>query len=208
MLEETFFILNDLHGSGKFLLFFTFILKFNTTMKPFLTLVFLFAAPICLLAQNTGVGINPTGSAPDPSAGLDVNYTNKGFLQPRLTTTQRNAIANPASGLSIYNTSTNCLEAFFPQFGWKKIACDCPAGPANLIVAPNPINAGSAATFSSALQGSTFSWSFQNGSPSTSNSSSPSCLGEARLKSTPAAWRARISRSARVVASSVESSAR
>ena len=143
-------------------------------MKPFLTLVFLLAAPICLLAQTTGVGINATGSAPDPSAGLDVNYTNKGFLQPRLTTTQRNAIANPASGLSIYNTSTNCLEAYFPQFGWKKIACDCPAGPANLIVAPNPINAGSAATFGSAVQGSTYAWSFQNGSPSTSNSSSPS----------------------------------
>ena len=143
-------------------------------MKRFFTCIFFFAIQLAMLAQTTGVGINATGSAPDPSAGLDVNYTNKGFLQPRLTTAQRNAIANPASGLSIYNTSTNCLEAYFPQFGWKKITCDCPAAPANLILAPNPISAGTAVTFSSAVQGTSYSWSFQNGSPSTSNSNSPS----------------------------------
>lgn len=143
-------------------------------MNRFFILVVFVAVTLNLLSQTTGVGINATGSAPDPSAGLDVNYTNKGFLQPRLTTAQRNGIANPASGLSIYNTSTNCLEAYFPQFGWKKIACDCPPGPANLILVPNPINAGSAVTFSSAMLGSSYAWSFQNGSPSTSNNASVS----------------------------------
>jgi hypothetical protein len=143
-------------------------------MNRFFILVVFVAVQLNLLSQTTGVGINATGSAPDPSAGLDVNYTNKGFLQPRLTTAQRNGIANPASGLSIYNTSTNCLEAYFPQFGWKKIACDCPPGPANLILVPNPINAGSAVTFSSAMLGSSYAWSFQNGSPSTSNNASVS----------------------------------
>lgn len=143
-------------------------------MNRFFILVVFVAVQLNLLSQTTGVGINATGSAPDPSAGLDVNYTNKGFLQPRLTTAQRNGIANPASGLSIYNTSTNCLEAYFPQFGWKKIACDCPPGPANLILVPNPINAGAAVTFSSAMLGSSYAWSFQNGSPSTSNNASVS----------------------------------
>ena len=143
-------------------------------MNRFFILVVFITAQLNLLSQTTGVGINATGSAPDPSAGLDVDFTNKGFLQPRLTTAQRNGIANPASGLSIFNTSTNCLEAYFPQFGWKKIACDCPPGPANLILVPNPINAGSAVTFSSAMLGSSYAWSFQNGSPSTSNNASVS----------------------------------
>jgi len=58
------------------------------------------------------VGINPTNSQPDPSAGLDVNFNNKGLLPPRLTTAQRNAIENPAEGLTIYNTDIKCLEFY------------------------------------------------------------------------------------------------
>ena len=50
-----------------------------------------------------GVGISPLGSAPDNSAGLDVNYTNKGFLIPRMTAAQRDAITSPAKGLQSYN---------------------------------------------------------------------------------------------------------
>jgi uncharacterized protein (TIGR02145 family) len=41
---------------------------------------------------------------------LDVFSTNKGFLPPRLTTAQRDAIDNPAAGLMIYNTTVNCLQ--------------------------------------------------------------------------------------------------
>jgi hypothetical protein len=44
------------------------------------------------------------------SAILDVYSTNKGFLPPRLTTAQRDAIAAPAAGLMIYNTTVNCLQ--------------------------------------------------------------------------------------------------
>lgn len=36
--------------------------------------------------------------------------TYRGFLPPRMTTTQRNAISTPAAGLMIYNTSTKCME--------------------------------------------------------------------------------------------------
>lgn len=51
---------------------------------------------------NTGsqVGI---GTTPNSSAVLDVASTTGGFLAPRLTTVQRNAIVSPASGLMIYN---------------------------------------------------------------------------------------------------------
>jgi hypothetical protein len=52
------------------------------------------------------------GSTPDGSAMLDVQSTTKGMLPPRLTSTQRDAISNPAEGLMIYNTDTDCLNHF------------------------------------------------------------------------------------------------
>ncbi len=56
------------------------------------------------------VGIATT--TPDPSAALDVSSTSKGFLPPRMTTTQRNAISSPAAGLVIFNTSENALNVY------------------------------------------------------------------------------------------------
>jgi hypothetical protein len=63
------------------------------------------------------------GSGPaNGSAQLELQSTDKGMLIPRLTTAQRDAIASPAMGLMIYNTSTHCLEinvgtASAPQWG-------------------------------------------------------------------------------------------
>ena len=65
------------------------------------------------------VSINSDNSVPHPSAGLDVKFTNKGFLPPRLNTAQRNAIASPATGLVIYNTEANRLEYYGGvSLGW------------------------------------------------------------------------------------------
>ncbi len=47
------------------------------------------------------VGINTDGSNPDPSAILDAKSTEKGFLPPRMTLAEMNAIASPASGLMV-----------------------------------------------------------------------------------------------------------
>ena len=58
------------------------------------------------MAQNVGIGT----TTPAASAQLDVSSTSKGFLPPRMTTTDRDAIASPASGLIIYNNTTNSLE--------------------------------------------------------------------------------------------------
>lgn len=46
------------------------------------------------------------------SAKLRVDSTTQGFLPPRMTTTQRDAIATPAAGLMIYNTTTDKLNVF------------------------------------------------------------------------------------------------
>lgn len=42
----------------------------------------------------------------DASALLNMVSTSKGFLKPRMTTTQRDAITSPATGLEIFNTTT------------------------------------------------------------------------------------------------------
>jgi hypothetical protein len=54
-------------------------------------------------AQN--VGVNYTGAVPNASALLDIDPTSgdmKGLLIPRMTLTERGTIANPATGLLIY----------------------------------------------------------------------------------------------------------
>jgi parallel beta-helix repeat protein len=46
------------------------------------------------------------------NAALDISSKTKGFAPPRMTTTQRNAIASPTAGLMIYNTTTNKLNVY------------------------------------------------------------------------------------------------
>ena len=67
---------------------------------------------LCVYLQtaNAQMGVNSTGAAPATSAILDVSSTTKGFLLPRMTTTQRNAIPFPATGLMIFNTTTAEIE--------------------------------------------------------------------------------------------------
>ena len=49
------------------------------------------------------------GGAANASAQLEITSTTKGFLPPRMTTTQKNAIASPATGLVLYDSTTNKL---------------------------------------------------------------------------------------------------
>jgi hypothetical protein len=46
------------------------------------------------------------------SAQLEMVSTTQGFLPPRMTTTQRNAIASPATGLVLYDSTTNKLQCY------------------------------------------------------------------------------------------------
>ena len=59
-------------------------------------------------AGNFGIGT----SSPAASTVLDLTSTTRGFLPPRMTTTQRNAISSPAAGLTIFNTTANQLQVF------------------------------------------------------------------------------------------------
>ena len=69
--------------------------------------------------HNNGIGIGINTSTPDASAQLDIESTTKGFLPPRMTDNQRNAIANPAVGLVIYNITSNCLN-FYAGSTWHE----------------------------------------------------------------------------------------
>lgn len=61
-----------------------------------------------------GVNIEPGGitSIADTTAALEVRSTTKGFLPPRLTTANRDAIASPAVGLTIFNITDYALESW------------------------------------------------------------------------------------------------
>lgn len=63
---------------------------------------------------NIGIGTE----YPNSSAILDVASTSQGFLPPRMTTDQRDAITNKTAGLMIYNTSLNCMQYWNTQ-SWK-----------------------------------------------------------------------------------------
>ena len=47
-----------------------------------------------------------------PSAVVSIASTTRGFLPPRMTTTQKNAIATPATGLMVYDTTLNLISVY------------------------------------------------------------------------------------------------
>jgi hypothetical protein len=90
-------------------------------MKKTITLAIVLVAIGAGRTHAQNVGINATGAAPDASAMLDVVSTTRGALIPRMTTAQRTAIATPATGLFVYDTT---LGAFFYWDGtvWRYMA--------------------------------------------------------------------------------------
>jgi hypothetical protein len=61
--------------------------------------------------SSSGGGYFNTTSV-NASAVLQADSTTQGFLMPRMTTTQRDAISTPATGLQIYNTTTNLVNYY------------------------------------------------------------------------------------------------
>lgn len=84
--------------------------------------------PVLFVDLTDGrIGIGTT--TPDASAKLEVNSSNQGFLPPRMTFEQRNAIVNPAEGLVII--CTNCTQdgnaqpSLYLDGQWKTINLEC-----------------------------------------------------------------------------------
>lgn len=68
-----------------------------------------------ILAQS--MGISSSAITPDASSILEMRTTSKGVLIPRMTTTNRDAISSPATGLMLYNTSTDQYN-FYNGSSW------------------------------------------------------------------------------------------
>ncbi len=80
---------------------------------------------VSAIAQNN-VGIGTT--TPEPSSVLELKSNNQGMLVPRLTSTQRNAIASPANGLLVFDTDMQCFYFFKTGTGWDNL-CSGQVGP-------------------------------------------------------------------------------
>ena len=78
----------------------------NFKNKPLKILIFCLILISTQLQAQVGIGT----TTPDASAAIDVTSTNSGALFPRMTTTQRNNITNPATGLLVFNTATNTFD--------------------------------------------------------------------------------------------------
>ena len=85
-------------------------------MKSFYILIFTLLISSTLFSQ-TGIGT----TTPDASAQLDVSSTTKGFLPPRMTEAERDAISSPADGLLIYQTDGTAGLYVRSSGAWVKL---------------------------------------------------------------------------------------
>lgn len=79
------------------------------TMKSVLFVALLLFA-CSQMTQSQGVAIAPYDTVAHPSAGLDVNFANKGILIPRVSLTSITdtlTIPSPATSLLVFNTNPN-----------------------------------------------------------------------------------------------------
>ena len=69
--------------------------------------------------HNDGAGVGIGTVNPNSSAKVEIESTTQGFLYPRMTTVQRNAIANPANGLIIFNLTTGCPNYYYASVWYE-----------------------------------------------------------------------------------------
>jgi hypothetical protein len=74
---------------------------------------------LSLKSFGQGIGLNSTGVAPNPLSIVDMTSTTQGFLIPRMSKSQRQAIAGPASGLLVYQNDTEKGFYHFDGLLWQ-----------------------------------------------------------------------------------------
>lgn len=71
--------------------------------------------PVLGVATGTSLAL---GGSLDASSIADFTSTTKGFLKPRVTTAQMNAISNPVDGLEVFNTDEHVPFYYSTDWGW------------------------------------------------------------------------------------------
>lgn len=112
----------------------------------------------CSLAGMAQVGIGT--STPNANSALEIVSTSQGMLLPRMTTAQRNAIVSPAQGLTIFNTSLDCIQTNIGTAGspnWKCVQFSDPSTNGFAVVSTYSCSTSSAGTMTtgSAVSGVT-----------------------------------------------------
>jgi|21_taG_2_1085346.scaffolds.fasta_scaffold03876_2 hypothetical protein len=111
-------------------------------MKKIIFTISIVSASLFGYSQN--VGINTTGALPDASAGLDIDFTNKGLLVPRVSLTSTTDVVTipiPATSLLVYNTNaamTGGAVGYWYYDGTQWVQALGPAGPAGPAGAAGP----------------------------------------------------------------------
>ena len=78
---------------------------------------------VCLADATAGASLGvgmASATGVVASAVIQADSTTKGFLPPRMTTTQKNAILTPATGLVVYDTTLNTL-AVYTGAAWEAV---------------------------------------------------------------------------------------
>jgi hypothetical protein len=98
--------------------------------------VFFVFALVTSLRAYPQVSVNTDNSLPDNSAMIDVKSEARGFLLPRMTQAQRDAIATPAEGLMVLCTDCDLIDhkmiSIYINGTWRLLTgyCTAPAAPA------------------------------------------------------------------------------
>jgi len=85
--------------------------------------------------MSQGVSVSPSGTPADPSAALDLNYSDKGLLVPRVALSfisSPSPVLAPATSLLVYNTATvnDVVPGYYYWDGikWAKLMLDTGTG--------------------------------------------------------------------------------
>ena len=73
---------------------------------------------LMFVGNGGNVGIGTT--TPNANALLDITSTTKAFLPPRMTTTQKNAVASPTAGMVVYDSTLSKL-AVYTGAAWEAV---------------------------------------------------------------------------------------
>jgi len=112
-------------------------------------IIFLSITAIGETYAQQGVGISESEIIPDASSILELQSTDKGFLVPRMTTDQREAIVSPATGLLVFDTDRQSFWYYDDDDNWKEIAATFLGTPNQLLGMNNAGDANEYKTLSS-----------------------------------------------------------
>ena len=82
--------------------------------------IILYCSVLAQVGMTQNTGISTTGAPPDSSAILDLSASDKGLLIPRMDSTSRMNINNPAIGLMVYDSTYNNFM-FYNGTTWTKM---------------------------------------------------------------------------------------